>query len=325
MSTRFRKPRGGAAVETAVAMIVLVPLIMYTLFLEDLLFYKFDLQETVTSTPWDYADLDYREDKTSIDDQRSTARTAAMQTFWDHTSAWNTYSDPNHDAKDTDHHQALAAHECWLAQGGQEIECSNSSSVGITVAGEFIALNKGGKVSCNAILGVQNYFLPQQLFQWWAKAAMTKQKRWVGESADGAIHDNAKQDPYLYPKLEFSVLTDSWALNSMDNESLLNPDAHPANLGHKFTKWVAIPYGLRQGQLQKAKDFASQAQNDELLGSMATIDGTGDMLDTPPVAWKADAKREFHDHTTSGWSDSRHSGTQGSMQDKYLGQADSKW
>lgn len=325
MSRWNLKPRGGAAVETAVLMIVLVPLIMYTLFLEDLLYYKFDLQETVTSTPWDYADLDHREDNKSIADQRALAQRASMQTFWDHTSAWNTYSDPNHDAKEKDHHQALAAHQCWLAQGGKEIECGTESSVGLLVAGEFIALNNGGKVRCEAILGVQNYFLPQQLFQWWAKAAMTSQKRWVGESGDGAIHDNAQQDSYLYPKLEFSVVTDPWALNSMDSEGLLNPIAHPANVGHKFTSWVAIPYGLRAQYLTKANDFAQQAQSDGLLGPQAIVDGTGDTLLTPPVAWKSDANREFSNHYASGWSDNRHQQTQQSMQDAYLGQPDSKW
>jgi hypothetical protein len=186
-------------------------------------------------------------------------------------------------------------------------------------------MNNGGQVTCDAVLGVQNYFLPQQLFQWWAKAAMTKGKRWVGESGDSAIHPNARQDPYVYPKLAFSILTDAWALNSMDDESLLNPDIHPANLGHKFTRWVAIPYGLRSNYLNKANEFARQAQNAGFLSQLATVDGTGDTLETPPVAWKSASEREFHNHWTSGWSDARHRGTQSSMEDKYLGQPESKW
>jgi len=323
-SFTLRAPRGGAAVETAVLMIVLVPLIMYTLFLEDMAFYKFDQQETVVSTPWDFADLDYREDKVSISTQQALAARASMQTFWDHTSAWNTYSDPNHDAKDTDHHQALTAHQCWFQ--GQEIACSTSGNVGVMVAGEFNMMNKGGQVICNAQLTMQNYFLPQKLFEWWAKADMTKQKRWTGESGESQIHDNAKNDgTFKYPKGEFSVVTDSWALNSMDDEGLLNPLAHPANAGHKFTKWVAIPYGLRQQYLQKANQFAQSAQSDGFLSNLATVDGTGDMLETPPVAWKKDPDREFGNHYTSGWSDQRHKSTQQTMEDKYMGKPENTW
>ena len=41
-------------------MIVLIPTILYTMYLEDLLFFKFDLEETVISTPWDFANQDFR-------------------------------------------------------------------------------------------------------------------------------------------------------------------------------------------------------------------------------------------------------------------------
>ena len=116
-STRSR--RGGATVELAVLMIVLIPSILYTMYLEDLLFYKFDLEETVVSTPWDFSNHDYRKKKGN--EITGSVRQAAMQTFWDHTSAWNSYENPNYDAKETIHHQSMAAHQCWLAQGGQEI------------------------------------------------------------------------------------------------------------------------------------------------------------------------------------------------------------
>ena len=84
LSKRLRKKqRGTATVEMAVLMIVLIPTILYTMYLEDLLFFKFDLEETVTSTPWDFSTHDYR--KNGADDIAGTVRQAAMQTYWDHT------------------------------------------------------------------------------------------------------------------------------------------------------------------------------------------------------------------------------------------------
>jgi hypothetical protein len=53
------RARGAAAVETAVTMIVLVPLIFYTLFLEDMLAYKLENQEPGIVAAWDYTTNDY--------------------------------------------------------------------------------------------------------------------------------------------------------------------------------------------------------------------------------------------------------------------------
>lgn len=331
MRRKMKMRRGAAAVETAVLMIVLVPLIMYTLFLEDLLFYKLDLAEAVLATPWDLTGLDYRKDKatTSVSDQVEAVQHVARLTFADHSSAHNTYSDETRDTEGEDHHQALGAHQCWMAKGGEQVTCSMDQGVGLGpsgVASEFRLLNSGGQGSCYAILGVQNYFLPQHFMQWFAKQAMTKEERWT----DSAIHENAKNDSYVYPKLEYSVLTDGWALDSMDDEADLNPQQHPRNLRHKFTHWVAVPYGsyaggLGAGGVGKANEFADGAKDEGFLNGAAKVDGIGDTLLTPPVAWKSDPQREFGGHYASGWSDSRHSGTQGSMENHYLGQAESKW
>jgi hypothetical protein len=344
MRWRPRSARGSAAVETAILMIVLIPLIMYTLFLEDLLSYKLDQEETVLSAPWDFAHHDYRHKPQAATDSITArvvgqTRTADMQTYWDHTSSWNTYSDPDYDAKDPDmaggggHHQALAAHQCWL--GGKEIECEMNSGVGVvTIAGEFIGMNNGGLARCHAILGVQNYFIPQKFMQWWARQDMTGQKRWDGR----AIHDNAPLDAYQFPEEYFSVMSDPWALNYVKESlsadpmssghsaaSLHDPDAHPANMGSEWTNWVDIPYGLRRGKLTAAKEFAAEAKRAEFLGDTVTVDGIGDFLDTPPLAWKTDPKREFHGHGASGWNDPRHAQTQGAMTNGYMGRDDSAW
>lgn len=321
---RRRSPRGGAAVELAVLMIVLVPTILYTMFLEDLLFYKLDQAEAIVSTPWDFHAMDYR-NKGS--DAVGWVQHAARLTYADHTSATNSYSDPQYDTEGENHHVAMTAHQCWLASGGEQVTCSIQGTVGLSVDPVFNFMNHGGMATCYAKLGVQNYFLPQDLF---GKMFSTvsigggklKEKKWE----DNAFHGNAKQDPYVFPEQNFGVVVDPWALNKMDDdEGLLNPDTHPANLGAQFTRWVAIPYGLRKQHLNDANQFADDAIDKEILGSQVKIDGIGDTLLTPPVAWKKDANREFNNHYASGWSDNRQSQTTNKLQNQYMGQPTSYW
>ncbi len=347
MKTVRRSNRGGATVELAVLMIVLIPTIMYTMYLEDLLYFKFDLEETVVSSAWDYANADFRKNKGG--DISGTVRQSAMQTFWDHTSAWNSYADPNYDAKETVHHQEMTAHQCWLAQGGQEIACdfttspSSPMSVGLVVEPTFIFKNQGGLASCDAILGVQNYFLPNQFFQWFGKVSISgkasagagggtsdaskdsTQERKRHTAGQSEIHNEAKGDTYLYPKIKFGVVHDSWALYKTDD---IDPDVdqllQPLT-GSEFSRWVKIPYGLRSQYLSDANKFADDAVDKEILTSQVKTDGIGDRLSSIPIAYKKDPQRLINGHHTSGWTDSRHSGTQGTMVDKYLGMPDTTW
>ncbi len=59
MNRMTRQSRGAAAVETTIMMVFLVPTIMYTLFIQDLTWYKIEQQETIVSTPWDYNYVDW--------------------------------------------------------------------------------------------------------------------------------------------------------------------------------------------------------------------------------------------------------------------------
>lgn len=317
MKTMTRRQRGSATVELALLMIVIIPTLLYTFYLEDLLFYKFDLEETVVSTPWDGAIVNYR----GGGDTGSIV-TAAMQTFWDHTSAWNTYNDARFDGRETVHHQAMTAHQCWLAKGGQEVQCGFDKSVGISVEPTFNFMNQGGMLSCDAILGVQNYFLPEKFFSWWGKNDLADQSKMKMHTNDNAgIHAAARQDPYLYPKMYFGVVFDSWALNKTDD---ISPNDLPFN---DFSKWVNIEYSFsgRRGKREDAKQFLQDAVDKEILGSALGMDLSGDMIDTPPIAFNNNGDRKFSKHHASGWNDSRHEQTYNSMQNKYFGVPENKW
>lgn len=322
---RRRQTRGGAAVETAALMIVLIPLIMYSLFLEDLLFYHFDQQEAVVSTPWDLVSFDFRDqDETSM---VGVAQRLDRLTYADHSSAANSYENVNIDTNDIGHHQAVAAHQCWLAKGGEQVTFATNRSVG-DIAPEFASIPagsggpSGGMYTVSAILGVQNYFLPQKFMQdyWGTKNQMTDQERWM----DGTdIHGNAHEDAYVFPEDHLAVVHDSYALNYIDES---DSAAHPANMGTELTNWVNVPYRDYDEKLNKATEFADKATEKKILSDAVKQDGEGDDLTTPPVTWAKDPSQTFSDGTApSGMQDQRVSATKGVLVNSYMGVDQNQW
>jgi hypothetical protein len=255
MTSRTRKPRGGAAVETAIMMIALIPLIMYSFYLSDLLFYHLDQDEAVYSTPWDFLSFDYRhigEKDTYVGDPQphapaddknipSYVTKAARFTYGDHTSAFNDYSTTDLDKNQ--HHQALAAHECWLANedndkstnSGQQVTCWPVIKNSIIDTGNpapnypnnaALGALTGKVYACRARLGVENYFLPKNFLNFGKKnkagnvgltpdldSTGAEMKRYKSNPNTADVHTNAKGDAYMLPEGNFRVMHDSWALN----------------------------------------------------------------------------------------------------------------
>lgn len=299
--------------ELAILMIVLIPTILYTMYLEDLLYYQFDLQETVVSSAWDPAHYDYRLRTSDFVSKEVTS--AAKQTYEDHSSAWNSYENPDYDSSPI-HHQAMTAHQCWEALGGQRVQCEINEQVGLVVDSRFAQRNHGGLASCSAILGVQNYFLPESFLGWFGKVGITgdgKQSIKRHTAGQSEIHSEAANDPFLYPKMTFGVVHDPWALYWTHPDKAkrahqdINPDNHPAEIGTEFSEWVQIPYHAHNDLIFEAKMFADEAINAEILSDRVRKDGKkGDLLSTPAMAWKKDPERLFKkDHTASAWTDGR--------------------
>lgn len=201
------KPRrGAAAVELAVTTIVLVPLILYTLFLEDLLSYRLENQEPGIVANWDYITNDYM--KGNLKDVGRLNRLK----YCDHTAAFDSYNvgyDCNGQSVDgasgepggsgdngggsfdvsggggggspEGHHQAGGAHQCWIVPGADQLRCYVDKNGGMSQVmstnSSMIYLqsgwNKGGVVDCRARLGVMNYMLPNKV---WGLMGMTKAK-----------------------------------------------------------------------------------------------------------------------------------------------------
>jgi hypothetical protein len=348
--------RGSATVETAILMVVLVPLVMYTLFLEDLLYYKLEMEEVVMSGPWDVLQLDYRhgsQGKGSQGDLQKLMKASQQlvrQTYWDHSSAYNTYADPGFDGTDQRHHVALTAHQCWLAQGGEQLTCTWDQQVGVgdetdATFSKYLQGAGGKKLSCSARLGVQNYFLPTKFMNFWAQQDVTDQQVHVAAGDMSNIHAEAAGDPYVFPRETFSVVHDPWALDWVKNNGggtaqkhdPVNAANHPGDRSSELEQWVQAGYqanvstdkAMPSGGGQ-SNDFLSAAVDKELLkgpkdSSPAAMDGMGDDLTTAPVSWDPAPDHEFSGAYASGWSDQRVQDTENARQKSYFGVADTSW
>jgi hypothetical protein len=144
MKTRahFRRSRGQAAVEMALLTIILVPVILYVLFIDDLLRFKLDQEETMIATGWDLSVLNYDHQTTGKGHgansdirhyipsygvtkggqngnkvfqptQHGFAAYFNRMAFGDHTSATPRFDDYGGGSQEN-HHLAVGAHQCWL-------------------------------------------------------------------------------------------------------------------------------------------------------------------------------------------------------------------
>lgn len=243
-------------------MVLLVPLILYTLFLEDLLAYRLENQEPTITAGWDYITNDYMRGRKDI------GRLNRLK-FCDHSAAFDSF-DVGYDCNGVDasggggedtgqggggdletaggggggeakgHHQAGAAHQCWLVPGADQVRCGIDSNAGIVAMSvgtaaplyHLSAWNRGGMVTCKAKLGVMNYMLPMKFMGWAGKNDVTSKGRnnaGAGENAsfnaidaatkDTSVHNdkNNAGNAWVLQEETFAVMADPWALNDIDD------------------------------------------------------------------------------------------------------------
>lgn len=324
MSKPFKHARGQAAVELAVTMVLLIPLILYTIFLQDLLAYKLDSQEPTIVAGWDHETVNYQ---TSNPDVGGMNRLK----YCDHSAAFDSYTKSYDCDQDGVHHEASAAHQCWLVPGAKQLECTNDTQVGTDLLpgnGEFTTwhglFNKGGMARCTANVGVMNYFLPNTFFNWASQREVTSKTKLGGDaaaehSANSAVHGDAtggKSEPasWIMPEEVFAVMTDPWALNTDSDPKKPLPKTSPEDLQalppfHPFWERASVYFdgpaggGFMAGGNSAAKDYRSGL--DELVSQSAEIDLVGDDPSTLPLAWEEGKERKFNDGYASGWEDSR--------------------
>jgi len=230
---RTQRARGAAAVEMAITMVLLIPLIFFALFLEDFVFYKLEGQEPVIAAAWDHITPDY---------MRSNPDDGSMNRlkYCDHTAAYDSYErdfecdgagggasgGPSQQitgaTPDLGHHHATGAHACWIG-GGQQVRCDVSKGVDATMlpaAKPFMMFfatnwNRGGIATCSAQLNVFNWIIPQNISKeggWlWSKGnknsqltsktqfgagsgqSVAGQREWNESYAFKGVHDDAEK------------------------------------------------------------------------------------------------------------------------------------
>jgi hypothetical protein len=287
----------------AICMLIIVPVFLYALFLDDLLRYSLDAQETATSTVWDFAVQDYSKDLPTAGTKSkpfgglSVVQKHARQMFCDHESGKDRFNDmvtvtnddgtsgQNYkDCEEQDHHKSLAAHVCWVNDNAKQVTCDTPDrSVGKLGATSLHSsyestFTHGGLIRCSARAVVENYLLPKKFLPEFSdkkgEVNLTKE-RWQDSSK---VHENAqsgtKTNAYFIKEQRLSILTDTWALTKP-------ADVRPGNKSGELYDRVANVYqnrfniGYNQMDLG-ARAFFSQAASGLLNPAFVSLGMTED-------------------------------------------------
>lgn len=346
---RSMRRRGQAAVEMAVTMIVLIPIIFYALFLEDLLYYNLEWQEAIVVSPWEGLAVNFA-------DKQSAATTAMRYNrvaYCDHTVAYDSYDAP-YDCDDDVHHKAMTAHQCWMG-GGLQVTCGTNSNVGANIQNDYAnQFNAGGLVHCTARLNVSNWFIINKFATWGNEFISDKRTKdrtdgkdkhdvgketttengWVfgaqGSSSsissetpgDDGSEDNSpppaggnNTDDY------FAVLHDPWAVFQAGTFS-----ANAKNPTHPIYQRMKMYYDNTAADgTDAAKNFGDALEGAGLLGTGAFEESSqGDDVKNPEMDFNAgSASRRSNGSPldySAGWPDNRQSDTNNARQDGYMGQ-----
>lgn len=319
--TRRPAPRGQAVVELTVLMIVMIPVIFYSLFLDDLLRHRLDLLESVVSSPWDYAAIDQQ-------DSKGANLTNSEQLSWcDHTLIYNSY-DNGYECDNDVHHKAFTAHVCWVVEGGQQVTCNTDQSV--AKVDDNADYNGGGMTTCSARAGVFNYFIINQAFG----GSFTQVKITDTEHMKGSAHSHygaAAANIFMLEKQQFAILHDDWAMKTPDDIDAsfdILPDLGGLlGGGATFKSRVKKVYD-DNAKFDDANDFFDKIKDDKLIDEGAKDDGMGDDPSTLHMSFNKEPGHGFgliKQHTSSAYSDSRVSGTHSSRADFYFGQPEGDW
>lgn len=348
MRITMRRRRGQAAVETAVTMIVLIPIIFYSLFLEDLLYYHLEWQEGIVVSPWEGLAVNFQ----NGDSASSTAQKYNRVAYCDHTVAYDSFN-ANYDCDDSTHHKAMTAHQCWMG-GGKQITCNNDTGIANVERDYANRFGKGGFVQCTARLNVSNWFIVNN-FATWGKNYVSsgRQKHednedkhsvgygvstetgWIfgaqgsnggamesGQPGDDGPTDeepsssgsggSANTDDY------FGVLHDTWAVYEANSYMTTSH-----NTGHPIYARMKMYYDSK-GASDEAQKFGDALKDDDLIGDDAFDDGsTGDDVSTAEMDFNANQANRMSMGSpmdySAGWSDQRQQDTNSGRKNGYMG------
>jgi hypothetical protein len=337
MRQAFRTQRGAASVEAAISMIIIIPTFMYALFLDDLLRYAADVQETVTSTPWDFTGQDYahtNEGGTAQDGSSgglASVQHNARLLYCDHESSGDSY-DHAQDCDAENHHNALSGHVCWLNDGAEQVTCDAADkSVGALSDTDFGGymddFATGGLYHCHAQAIVENYLMPKTFLQQFSQVEQLSKENWKGR---GSIHGNAQagtdDTAYYLAKQHFALVTDTMALNYAGGGGELS--AKPGEYSGDVYARVENVYKDVSGANQAFTSYTTFVQSlssAKLLSDLGNDDPAKPNVSTPAggsVTQSITEDRGSRDYFTTPWNDGsgdRHRRTGAARGNHYMG------
>lgn len=244
--------RGAAATEYAVLMIVLVPIILYSVFLMDAAYLKIDLQEVVVSGVWDWSTrnteaFENNEMAGTHDDnqRREKVLTEKMvrMVYSDHTSSFDDGVDPtqpnyNNDAamksnlNHEKHHTGFGAQYSfqWMTEDASgnvtgedsQFACRMSDAdLEWAVDPNFKAFgtsewSTGARVKCQATAYIYNYIVPRDFMPEFSTVSMTDMELREGDAHDfqNAQHTSGGHAADIKVKDTAAISFNTWALRS---------------------------------------------------------------------------------------------------------------
>lgn len=248
-----RRQRGGAIVEMTIMMLVIIPVLVYGVFLMDAAYLKLDLQETVVSGVWDFTTRNTEPKSGSHSGNSNSevdqAERAVRVVYSDHTSAFDDGADPKYpgygqterlrsNVDHQKHHIGFGAHYSFRFSNGEDTQfrCErNDKDMDWLYEPNMKAYGTsrfavGGQVTCTAKGYIYNYIIPETFMQEFAgETKVTRITRRRNASGTQAVHD-AEPDRGENASIETSataaVSFNTWALlNGSNNGTLTNSSA----------------------------------------------------------------------------------------------------
>lgn len=314
-SSARRRPRGAALVETVLLMIVIIPLLLYALFLIDAAYMKLDLQETVVAGIWDMSTRNAESGSATA--EVDVIQHAVRATYSDHTSAFDDgaevdapgYGDVerirgNHNHEK--HHKIYFAAQYTFrfdANVGPDtqFQCDNIKSdsgltdvTGVVQAYEGSSYNAGGSVRCWATGYIYNYIIPEKLFTEFTDVKMSNlTKRAAGSDS----HQYQGQGGNIVAHETGAVYFNTWALRTGSSSGKLNdadigkrggfPFDGPSNIDGPFYDRVVQDYSrnLTYAAVAAASaSFTSRAQSTQLMTAVTAAPSMRDVAGLPNMA-----------------------------------------
>ncbi|HEX5748583.1 MAG TPA: hypothetical protein VFZ09_20250 [Archangium sp.] len=264
-----RRRRGAALTETALLMIVLIPLLLYALFLIDAAFMKLDLQETVVSGLWDFSVRN--SESGSRDEDFGQIQRAVRATYSDHTSAIDDGAEVNNPGygeveRIRGNHNHQKHHKIYFAAQytfrfdanvgpDTQFQCTLSGDSGVTsdptgLMSAFASsgYNVGGQVRCNATGYIYNYLIPEKLFTEFTDVKMSNLTKRQNNSDS---HEFQGRGGNIVAHETGSLIYHTWALrNGAASGRLADADigarpnamADPGNVDGPFYDRVTFHY-----------------------------------------------------------------------------------